>query len=337
MRQTTQTTIKENGIQRNITKAEADELYKEYDLVVKTQEQLVELFSGPTNYKSIAILNTFTMDEPIEVIQTGGLSMPNGGTIAGIGKPVIKLKLNQTGSGSVVAFKGSDDHKMSVSGISIYITNGTGLSSQPNIFQNVFGIDNCVIYANVTFGLKIFYQCESVTNCIISIDMSNSGQLIMAQSTRYISNCDIDAKAIYNGVSYIFRQCYYITNVTVNIDSEMCSVYYSSMYISGSVVNITTHSGINGRSYKGFERCQKISNCVVTATYSQQTSTVESNVIGFDRCFFVSNCEATLNNLNNGGTYAYSSCSFVSNFRSTTSIIGGSNTWIDDKTVSIIT
>ena len=41
MRQTTQTTIAENGIQRNITKADADERYyfKYDDLIIKTQEE----------------------------------------------------------------------------------------------------------------------------------------------------------------------------------------------------------------------------------------------------------------------------------------------------------
>ena len=309
MRQTTQTTIAENGIQRNITKAEADERYdfNSYDLIIKTQEEFDEWLANITEYKTVAILSgTYNIDK----IQRNGYQINfNVELIHGIGMPKIIANID---ANSKNLFNCASNAACTIENLQITVHGGDGFSSI-RVLNNFYKVSNVVINFENSVMSYGFRNCIHVSDCqVIANNTVFSG--ICYNSCGLLNNCTVNVEQITdstaNDVSVTgFNYCTFVLNCDISIVAKQCMGINNSDGIINCFVVIS--STIDNSVLRGFYNSKFLTNCQVGIA-SEITDVSNQVVYGFYNCTKISNCnvDARFKVTKNMG-WAYYSCSWL--------------------------
>lgn len=189
-------------------------------------------------------------------------------------------------------------------------SDGKGLHL-PETLLRLDGINNAIInIKNFTYNSSTNYAGIWYTNVNQSVKYSINDISVIVNSSSTASRC--------------FYRCYQINNCSANSTTSTTFAY-------------------------GFAQCYKLNNCSAKAqaknaysfTQCYQLNNCDANVtgtntgIGFDTCYQINNGD--IKNATGNTGYGFSGCKYISNCRAsgtvTTSLLGGSNTYVDDTTV----
>lgn len=289
MRQTTQTTIAENGIQRNITKAEANGIFatktelaanKVYDLIIKTQEEFEEFYAQLD-------AGTFTGHSVLFVGDGGNLQFTrnDGGCLAlpptltcvdGINNAIIKITVtNETPrySGvtpSAIIYKSkNEDTQYSMSNLKLILV--------ANV--SAYGIALCKNLINVECEASgysipaVFYLCINLVNCVGTATNSANTSSYVFVLCKYLINCTATAR---DGYSRAFNECETLVNCYGRAISNTSAVaFYKCVQLSNCMADgYGINSGTNGICYAG---CSYCNGCKIYSRTSGQTSWTGTN------------------------------------------------------------
>ncbi len=296
-----------------------------YDLIISTQAEFEEWYAtldaGTCTAKSVLLVGDggtlkFTRDG-------AGLKLPNTlYRLDGTNRAVINITnfvygAADGGLGAIWYASLPALRHYSINNIEL-ICDTTG--STLNGFYNCRQIKGCYAYCSApNFGASAygFYSCEQLENCK-GITSSYSGSIVF-NKCKQLTNCE-GSSTSSSSSTYAFSQCEQITNCKGEANAKA-----------------------NNRYGVGFATCIQLTNCTgIGKNANSSSSTSGANGYGFSNCIQLTNCKGTGTAGLGTGTgvgYGFNNCSYLSNCKagdtaSTTSLLGGSNTYVDSETVA---